>query len=222
MARLIYVALAGALATLVVGFVVRTSNIPLLVSCAFSAVALVLMFRGWSKRLRESGGMFDEAEPDQQLEDLAPSDEAIPDDEFAPVMVETTTTLLEPLEHREAAEPYDIDAEGPLTRPMPRALAERQASGSPPAKPKAKPKPKPKAAAKPKPKPKPAPKAKAKAAPRPKAAPRVGAGEHVFVIPGREKYHADGCRFLKGDDVREVSEALAKRRGYVACGVCLK
>jgi hypothetical protein len=42
----------------------------------------------------------------------------------------------------------------------------------------------------------------------------------VWVIPGRSRYHTQDCRFAKGDTLREVTEATAQRRGYVACNVC--
>ena len=47
-----------------------------------------------------------------------------------------------------------------------------------------------------------------------------GLSPKVWVIPGRSRYHTQDCRFAKGDDLREVTEATAQRRGYVACNVC--
>ena len=214
MARLIYIALGCALATLVVGFVVRTSNVPLLVSCGFSVVALVLMFRGWSKRLRESGGVFDEPEDEQALEEL----------EIA--TIDADTTIVE-----KAAAVTTIVA--PKTRPETQKASTQKASTRKASKRRPKLEPivipdpvdtpepittaQPIASSKPKPKPKPKP----KAAPPMAVEPRRRVGAHVFVIPGRSRYHAQGCRFVKSGDVREVTEATAKRRGYVACSVCL-
>jgi hypothetical protein len=184
-ARLIYIVLACALAALVAGFVVRTSNVPLLVSCGFSAVSLVLMFRGWSKRLRETGGVFAEDEEQQELEELPTDDTEVAFVEVDAPEATTTAVLAKPKRKRKRPEPApEISIEMPEAEPEPE----------------------------------PAPVVR-----KPKAAPRARAvTAHVFVIPGRSRYHAAGCRFVKGDDIREVTEATAKRRGYVACSVCLK
>ncbi len=60
MARLIYAFLALSLGTLVAGFLVRDSSIPLLVSIGLSALVLLLILVGSSRRLRRSNAMEDE------------------------------------------------------------------------------------------------------------------------------------------------------------------
>lgn len=45
------------------------------------------------------------------------------------------------------------------------------------------------------------------------------AGE-VFVVPGRPRYHAAGCRYLSGRETETRSIAEAQAEGFAACGVC--
>ena len=47
----------------------------------------------------------------------------------------------------------------------------------------------------------------------------VGGGATVLVVPGRPRYHVDGCRYLAGKDVEEVDVDVA-REEYSPCGVC--
>ncbi|MGH2758886.1 MAG: hypothetical protein ACRDKJ_04900 [Actinomycetota bacterium] len=73
MARLTYAALALALASLVSGFFIRTTAVPLFASIGLSALVLILILRGWARKLRqtelgEDGEALDE--PAIQLEDL--------------------------------------------------------------------------------------------------------------------------------------------------------
>ncbi|MGI8536688.1 MAG: hypothetical protein ACR2K2_09360 [Mycobacteriales bacterium] len=43
----------------------------------------------------------------------------------------------------------------------------------------------------------------------------------VVVIPDRNRYHRDDCRFVRGvDDAEVLTKAQASRQGYDACGVC--
>lgn len=43
----------------------------------------------------------------------------------------------------------------------------------------------------------------------------------VAVVPGRPRYHVEGCRFLAGrPDVETVDVEQARSDGYTACGVC--
>jgi len=68
----------------------------------------------------------------------------------------------------------------------------------------------------------PAKAAPAKAAPAKaaRAAKSVPAGS-VVVIPDRDKFHADDCRFVRGvNGTIALTKPTAKRQGYVACGVC--
>jgi outer membrane biosynthesis protein TonB len=84
---------------------------------------------------------------------------------------------------------------------------------------KTKAKPKSKAKAKPKPAPKKA--AAKKKAPAGKPKSTRSTSKKVIVVPGRDRYHTAGCRFVKGkDDTEEIAAATAKRRGYEACSVC--
>jgi hypothetical protein len=52
-----------------------------------------------------------------------------------------------------------------------------------------------------------------------KAAKSTATGS-VVVVPGRDKYHKDGCRYTKGQVTQTITRAAAKREGYNACGVC--
>lgn len=69
-------------------------------------------------------------------------------------------------------------------------------------------------------------KAPAKKAPAKKAAakrtgsPARATGGTVVVVPGRDKYHKDSCRYAKGEATQSLTKAAAKKEGYVACGVC--
>jgi hypothetical protein len=42
----------------------------------------------------------------------------------------------------------------------------------------------------------------------------------VFVVPGRPRYHADGCRFLAGRETQQMGVTEARAAGYKACAVC--
>ena len=82
MARLIYALLALAFATLVAGFLVRSTALPLLASLGLSAVVAILILYGWSKKLRESGAFGDEeleVREELALEELTddPTDTAV-------------------------------------------------------------------------------------------------------------------------------------------------
>jgi hypothetical protein len=45
-------------------------------------------------------------------------------------------------------------------------------------------------------------------------------GGYVLVVPGRPRYHVDGCRYLAGKDVEEVGVLDARDEGFTPCGVC--
>lgn len=71
MARLTYAALALALGSLVSGFFVRTTAIPLFASIGLSALVLILILRGWARRMREAElGEADEAGAEIQAEEF--------------------------------------------------------------------------------------------------------------------------------------------------------
>jgi uncharacterized protein (TIGR02300 family) len=111
---------------------------------------------------------------------------------------------------------YDLGKD-PIVSPFtgkeyPLSFFEEVVAQTPP-KPKAKPKAKAKGKAKPAAKKASAGKAKAKQR-------SAGAGK-VIVVPGRDRYHAAGCRFVQGKgDAEEVTKTTAKRRGYEPCSVC--
>ncbi|MEX2394979.1 MAG: hypothetical protein WD826_10925 [Actinomycetota bacterium] len=223
MARLIYAVLALALASLVAGFVVRTTAVPLIASVALSAIVTVMILYGWSKRLRASGAFDEEVEVSPEMEELlvVEVDEAeitgeVPVRRRRRDKVKAAATMA--IDRELSFEPAR-DEEDDLDV----TTVERRV------KPKGKTKPKSKAAARSKSavsKPKAAgsrPKAEAsKAKPKAKGKPASSAprGPRVIVIPGAAKYHKKGCRFAKGDDIREVSTSVASKRGYEPCGAC--
>lgn len=58
------------------------------------------------------------------------------------------------------------------------------------------------------------------AASRARAA-RPAAGEvTVVVVPGRDKYHKETCRYAKGAGAMTLTKNQARRDGYKRCGVC--
>ena len=47
--------------------------------------------------------------------------------------------------------------------------------------------------------------------------------ETVYVTRTGEKYHVDGCRYIKGkDDLKDMSVEEAEKAGYEPCSVCIK
>jgi hypothetical protein len=42
----------------------------------------------------------------------------------------------------------------------------------------------------------------------------------VVVIPDRDKFHKDTCRYAKSSAAMTMSKAAAKKEGYKACGIC--
>jgi len=216
-ARVTYAALGLAFAALVGGFFVRNSSIPLIASIALSAVVSVLILFGWTRKMRREGLGFemDEAEVGE-IEEISLV-EFVEEGKIEGEEVVAGTKrgrrlgkVLRGISRRPAADDTIIEApvvEAPIVEPKPVRTPRSKAA--------AKPAPRPKALAKQNPKP---------SAVRPKAGAAAGsrARRKVFVIPGRERYHGADCRYAQGDDLREVSEDLARRRGYTACGLCLK
>lgn len=45
-------------------------------------------------------------------------------------------------------------------------------------------------------------------------------GGTVLVVPGRPRYHVDGCSYLVGQDLEEVDVLDAREEGFTACGAC--
>jgi hypothetical protein len=68
------------------------------------------------------------------------------------------------------------------------------------------------------PEPEPAPAPTRAAAPK-RAASAAG-GATVVVIPDRDKYHKETCRYAKNPAAMTMPKASARRQGYKACGVC--
>ena len=64
-----------------------------------------------------------------------------------------------------------------------------------------------------------APAPKRAAAPKKRAASGASAGS-VVVIPDRDKYHKESCRYAKNPAAMSMTKAAARRQGYKACGVC--
>ncbi len=212
MAKLIYAVMALALGALVAGFFVDSSNTPLIASIVLSAGVMLLILFGWSRRIRkgldfedkeEDAVAFAEIEPHGVSEAEDDADEEDADDVFRPVRERVRT---------KAAAADQTSVLAPEPRPAARTrkpAAKKSAAKRPPAK---KPTAKKPAARK--------PAAKKPAAKRKPAKSTESSGARVLVIPGRSRYHRAGCRFAKGDDLREVSEATARRRGYEPCNVC--
>ena len=262
MARLIYACLALAAASLVAGFLIRTTSIPLLISIGLSGVIAVLILAGWSKRLRASGAFDGGADAEAALEMVDIESElegAEPSEEIEPADAAVTQVRRRPSRRaarRPATEPpraptragsggrrsrvrADQTTEIPQT-PTPTSRPRRKpvkATPKRPARSKAtrkQPQVRAAPATTPMKKAKPPARSKPKAAAARKKAPsqRASASQaetgptakragRVLVLPGRSRFHAAGCRFARGDDVREVSEAAARRRGYEPCNVCM-
>jgi hypothetical protein len=244
LARVTYAVLALAFATLVSGFFFRTSSLPLLLSIGLSGVVFVLILAGWSRRLR-AAGQLGLAGDDAIEEDLADDilivdlDETGEITEFAPPKARAKasgakTAVLERKPARKPAKksPKKSPRKSAATTRTRRAAREDdldfmplpsddsdETAVVPPPPPASRAKKKPPARkAKP-----PVPKAKATAALKPKAKPKPKPPERrVVTIPGRDRYHLPGCRFAQGPGAARITESAAKRRGLVACSVCLK
>ena len=68
------------------------------------------------------------------------------------------------------------------------------------------------------PEPEPAP-ARTRAA-APKKAASGASTATVVVIPDRDKYHKETCRYAKNPAAMTMAKAAARRQGYKACGTC--
>jgi hypothetical protein len=62
------------------------------------------------------------------------------------------------------------------------------------------------------------------APPEPKAKPAArkaaASTDTVVIVPDRNKFHKDTCRYAKNPAAMTMSKAAARRQGYQACGVC--
>ncbi len=45
-------------------------------------------------------------------------------------------------------------------------------------------------------------------------------GGLVLVVPGRPRYHVDGCQYLSGRDVEVLDVLDAREEGFTPCGIC--
>jgi hypothetical protein len=86
LARLTYAALALALGSLVSGFFVRTTAVPLFASIGLSALVLILILRGWARRMRQTDlaeaseeGVEIQAEEFEVLEEITAGDIVVVD-----------------------------------------------------------------------------------------------------------------------------------------------
>jgi outer membrane biosynthesis protein TonB len=225
LARVTYAALGLAFAALVSGFFVRDSSIPLIASIALSAAVSVLILFGWTRKMRREGFGLEMGEAEVgEIEEIA----LVEFDEVGKLEGEEVAVekkrgrrlgkVMAGISRRPA--PDDTIVEAPIVEPAVRTPRPKPATARPAtAKPTAR---KPTAAKPASPRPKPL--AKQKPSVRPKVSVAAGGRSRrkVFVIPGRERYHSADCRYAHGDDLREVSEDLARRRGYTPCGLCLK
>lgn len=200
MARLIYAVTALAFAALVSGFFINSSSLPLIVSIALSAVVMVLILFGWSRKVRRNIDAL--LDPDQQepAVDVVEVEEEELDDGVPrptkPTAAGKRTPRRRPRELVETAllDTATIAITGPPTKkPAPKKPAAKKPAAKKPA---------------------------AKKKPAVKKKPAAARGARVVVIPGGSRFHRKSCRFAKRDAAREVSEAIARKRGYEPCSTC--
>jgi hypothetical protein len=65
-----------------------------------------------------------------------------------------------------------------------------------------------------------APAAKAPAAKAPARRAAAAPAATVVVVPDRDKYHKETCRYAKNPAAMTMTKAAARRQGYTACGTC--
>lgn len=230
MARLIYVFLAFALGTLIAGFLIRDSSIPLFASIGLSALVLVMILFGTSRRLRrDTARDIDETELSEleivELDEEPAAVEATVVDRpiTTPARrkppsrprprIRTDTSITETED-----EPTIVVPEPPPARRRARRAEETAPTETVRIEEEEAPQPrrrKPRAAGRPT-----ASSEDTDAVVQPPAIARPPISRKVWVIPGRSRYHTESCRFAKGDQLREVTETTARRRGYVPCNVC--
>ena len=240
MARLTYGVVAGALASLVAGFFVKTSTLPLVLSIGLSAVATLLILIGWGRRLRlESEGAERDAPEVEEIDFIelgAAEEEPRPRARRSraprttraprPRAAEPRTTALDAV----AADEEDLfaDEEPPPPPARPRRAPRRPRTAAPEIEPSVDEPMElpddteltfelPEVTA--------APRARRAAAPAPeppavRPAPKPKGSRKVVVVPGRGRYHTHDCRFAARGDAIELTMATARRRGYEACSVC--
>jgi hypothetical protein len=186
--------MALALGALVAGFFISTSTLPLIASIALSSGVMLLILFGWSRRIRKGLDLYDGTDDELAVDEVTFTE--VDEETFRPPAESGRRTSSVATASRTAVRPGSAEET---------TIVKRKAPG-----------------AKPKPVAKKAPAKKRPAAKKKPAARKSGTTSttRVLVIPGRSRYHRPGCRFAKGDELREVSEATAKRRGYESCNVC--
>jgi hypothetical protein len=65
-----------------------------------------------------------------------------------------------------------------------------------------------------------APAMKAPAAAKPATRKAATSSQNVVVVPDRDKYHKETCRYAKNPAAMTMTKAAARRQGYTACGTC--
>jgi hypothetical protein len=60
----------------------------------------------------------------------------------------------------------------------------------------------------------------APAAPKPRPRSTEAASPTVVVIPDRDKFHKETCRYAKNPAAMTMTKAAARRQGYKPCGTC--
>jgi hypothetical protein len=55
---------------------------------------------------------------------------------------------------------------------------------------------------------------------KPRTRKAAAPAESVVVVPDRDKYHKETCRYAKNPAAMSMTKAAARRQGYKPCGVC--
>ena len=65
-----------------------------------------------------------------------------------------------------------------------------------------------------------APASRTPAAAKPATRKAAAPSQNVVVVPDRDKYHKETCRYAKNPAAMTMTKAAARRQGYSACGTC--
>jgi len=66
----------------------------------------------------------------------------------------------------------------------------------------------------------PEPEPRAPAAAKPATRKAATPSQTVVVVPDRDKFHKETCRYAKNPAAMTMTKAAARRQGYSACGIC--
>lgn len=199
LARITYGVVAVAFATLIAGFFQRSSNALLYVSIVLSVLAIVLVLIGAARRARE----VPVAEPAGPSMAEEPASRTMEEPDAAGVL--SSLDLDEDDDEDELEEVAAPRARSTPTRRAPASRSRTRAASRPAASRGTSRSTTSRSTT-----------ARSTAASRSSRSPAK-----VLVVPGRDRYHATGCRFIVDKaDVEEISSATAKRRGYQRCSVC--